>query len=208
MPTGTGKTRLAIALTDLMKRGNWASRMLFLADRTNLLAQAKKNFQALMPDVTVENITQTKKGSDKGEILFSTYPTMTNWVVQGHFSADFDLIIGDEAHRSIFQEYKFLFDFFDANWLGLTARRDGIDRNTFEVFGYARSGKNEGPTFNYEMSDAIRKNTLFPPSDWMYPLGLCDTVSNTPNYPKRKRKITRTNSKKMANYRAPSMHKP
>ena len=158
MATGSGKTRTAAALVDVFFKNNWVKRVLFLADRNALVRQAKNNFGEYLPDLSSIDLTEEKE-NDTTRLVFSTYPSMMNKIDNirnaeerfygvGHF----DLIIVDEAHRSIYNRYKAIFDYFDAAVVGLTATpKDGIDHNTFELFGCS----NEDPTFLYELHQAV-----------------------------------------------------
>lgn len=158
MATGSGKTRTAAALVDVLFKNNWVKRVLFLADRNALVRQAKNNFSEYLPDLSAIDLTEEKE-NDTTRLVFSTYPSMMNKIDNirnaderfygvGHF----DLIIVDEAHRSIYNRYKAIFDYFDASIVGLTATpKDGIDHNTFELFGCS----NEDPTFLYELHQAV-----------------------------------------------------
>jgi type I restriction enzyme R subunit len=167
MATGTGKTRTAIALVDLLNRANWAHRILFLADRTALLNQAYRAFQTHLPSVTPINLTHTKDISGANVIL-STYKTMLNAIDRKNSDSDqrlfgvghFDLIIIDEAHRSIYKKYGEIFNYFDALLIGLTATpREEIDRDTHRIFELQQGT----PTFAYELDDAIKDRNLVPP---------------------------------------------
>lgn len=158
MATGSGKTRTAAAMVDVLFKSNWVKRVLFLADRNALVSQAKNNFSEYLPDLSSIDLTAEKE-NDTTRLVFSTYPSMMNKIDNirnaderfygvGHF----DLIIVDEAHRSIYNRYKAIFDYFDAAIVGLTATpKDGIDHNTFELFGCS----NEDPTFLYELHQAV-----------------------------------------------------
>ena len=158
MATGSGKTRTAAAMVDVLFKYNWVKRVLFLADRNALVRQAKNNFSEYLPDLSSIDLTEEKE-NDTTRLVFSTYPSMMNKIDNirnaderfygvGHF----DLIIVDEAHRSIYNRYKAIFDYFDAAIVGLTATpKDGIDHNTFELFGCS----NEDPTFLYELHQAV-----------------------------------------------------
>jgi type I restriction enzyme R subunit len=125
MATGAGKTRTVIALVDLLQRANWAKRILFLADRVALVKQAANAFKAHLPDAAAVNLVTDKH--TEGRVYVSTYPTMMGLINEtdegmrrfgvGHF----DLIIVDEAHRSIYQKYRAIFAYFDALLVGLTA---------------------------------------------------------------------------------------
>ncbi|PLX01428.1 MAG: restriction endonuclease, partial [Marinilabiliales bacterium] len=165
MATGTGKTRTAISLVDIMVRANWAKRVLFLADRNALVTQAKRNFEKLLPNLT--SIDLTKENEDKNtRLVFSTYPTIMNKIdgvrtkeerfyTIGHF----DLIIVDEAHRSVYQKYRAIFEYFDAMMLGLTATpKDDTDHDTYDLF----DEEFQVPTYNYDLDDAISDEFLKP----------------------------------------------
>lgn len=118
MATGSGKTRVAISLVDVLTKADWAKNILFLADRTALVNQAKKNFVNLLPSLTTCNLCENKEDPEVSRMIFSTYPTMMNAIDEtrskdgnrlftpGHF----DLIILDESHRSIYNKYKDIFD--------------------------------------------------------------------------------------------------
>jgi type I restriction enzyme, R subunit len=165
MATGTGKTRTAIALVDLLMRANWVKRVLFLADRNALLTQALRAFKTHLPNATTVDLTQT---TDPGSanIVLSTYPTMYNRLdrMQGdqrQFGpGHFDLVIVDEAHRSIYQKYSALFTYFDSLLIGLTATpRDEVHRDTYRIFEHDPGI----PSFAYELDDAIADKHLVPP---------------------------------------------
>jgi len=163
MATGTGKTRTAIALVDLLMRCNWAKRVLFLADRLALVNQAVGAFKKHLPDAAPVNLVNEK--NTEGRVYVCTYPTMMNLIEQkrggqrrfgvGHF----DLIIIDEAHRSVFQKYRAIFEYFDALLLGLTATpKDEVDRNTYRLFDLE-----EGvPTDAYSYEEAVKDKFLVP----------------------------------------------
>jgi type I restriction enzyme R subunit len=165
MATGTGKTRTAIALVDLLKRANWVQRVLFLADRNALLTQAYRAFKTHLPSVTPVDLTRSKDVAGANVIL-STYKTMLNAI--DRMDADgrlfgvgyFDLVIVDEAHRSIYQKYGEIFDYFDALLVGLTATpRSELDRDTYRIFQLPQGV----PTFAYELEDAVKDSHLVPP---------------------------------------------
>lgn len=164
MATGTGKTRTAIALVDLLQRAGWVRRVLFLADRNALLTQARRAFTAHLPAATAVDITEDRKGTD-ATVVLSTYPTMLNRIERGDGRAvfgpgHFDLVIVDEAHRSIYKKYGALFDYFDALLVGLTATpRDEVDRDTYRVFDLEPGV----PTAFYELDEAILDGYLVPP---------------------------------------------
>lgn len=165
MGTGTGKTRTAISIVDVLARHNWIKNVLFLADRTALVKQAKNNFSKLLPDLALCNLLDNRDNPEEARMIFSTYPTMMNSIddtkakdgkrlfTSGHF----DLIIVDESHRSIYKKYKAIFDYFDAFLLGLTATpKDEIDKNTYTIFDM----ENGVPTFAYELSKAVEDEYL------------------------------------------------
>ncbi|MBQ1947592.1 MAG: DEAD/DEAH box helicase family protein, partial [Clostridia bacterium] len=161
MATGTGKTRISIALSDVLLKAGWAKNILFLADRTSLVRQAHKNFNKLLPNVT----TSIYAGSDtdrdaNARIIFSTYQTMINLInddTREFGIGRFDLIIIDEAHRSIFKKYSTLFHYFDALMIGLTATPRAEDnKNTYQMFEL----QNGHPDFAYELEEAIHDGFL------------------------------------------------
>ncbi|MCX7279049.1 MAG: DEAD/DEAH box helicase family protein [Burkholderiales bacterium] len=171
MATGAGKTRTVIALVDLLQRANWAKRILFLADRVALVNQAANAFKAHLPDAAAVNLVKDK--ATEARVYVSTYPTMMGLINEtddglrrfgvGHF----DLIIVDEAHRSIYQKYKAIFAYFDALLVGLTATpKDEIDRNTYGLFGL----EDGVPTDAYGLEDAIDEGYLVPPRAVSVPL--------------------------------------
>lgn len=165
LATGTGKTRISIALSKLLLEANWAKRILFLADRKSLVSQAKNNFVKLMPEHSCVNLLQ-EKDNIEARIAFSTYPTMMG-LIDGSKEKDkrfygvghFDLIIVDEAHRSIYKKYQAIFDYFDALFLGLTATpKNSIDKNTYASFGLA----DKTPTDAYTFEEAVANKHLVP----------------------------------------------
>lgn len=160
MATGTGKTRVAISLTDVLMRNAWVKNVLFLADRTALVNQAAKNFTKLLPAATVSVLSDNRMPDMNARIMFSTYQTMINYIDTESklFSIGrFDLIIIDEAHRSIFGKYMATFDYFDALLVGLTATpRDQVDKSTYDVFEL-ETGE---PNFSYEFSEAVKDGYL------------------------------------------------
>ncbi|MBQ2065750.1 MAG: DEAD/DEAH box helicase family protein, partial [Paludibacteraceae bacterium] len=125
MEPGTGKTRVAISLVDVLMRNGWVKNVLFLADRTMLVNQAHKNFVKLLPDYTTCVLSDNKSDRDpNARIMFSTYQTMINYIdtEAKEFSVGkFDLVIIDEAHRSVFGKYGAIFKYFDSFLVGLTA---------------------------------------------------------------------------------------
>ena len=160
MATGTGKTRTAIALVDLLRRAEWVNRILFLADRNSLLTQALRNFKTHLPTVTPIDLTKDKN-SDSANVVLSTYPTMFNRISKGlQFSPGyFDLVIVDEAHRGIYKKYQALFEYFDSLLVGLTATpRAEVHRDTYRIFDLEAGV----PTFAYELHDAVAEGHLVP----------------------------------------------
>ncbi|MDD3257244.1 MAG: DEAD/DEAH box helicase family protein [Methanocorpusculum sp.] len=164
MATGSGKTRTVISLVDILIRHGWAKNILFLADRNLLVTQAKRSFNALLPDLSLTNLSE-EKDSLNARAVFSTYQTMINAIDDikdenggrlftcGHF----DLIIIDEAHRSIYNKYKDIFSYFDAHLIGLTATpKDEVDKNTYDTFEL-ESGV---PTYGYDLSEAVSDGYL------------------------------------------------
>ena len=165
MATGTGKTRTAISIVDVLTNCNWVKNILFLADRTELVKQAKKSFNKLIPSLSTINLTSDKVNAENTRMVFSTYQTMMNAIddvktkngkklfTVGHF----DLIIVDEAHRSIYKKYQAIFDYFDGYLLGLTATpRNDIDKNTYKIFEL----QDNVPTYSYEYEEAVSAGFL------------------------------------------------
>lgn len=171
MATGAGKTRTVIALCDLLMRCNWAKRVLFLADRVALVNQAVNAFKRHLPDASPVNLVTEKHA--EGRVFVSTYPTMMGLIDEtrdgqrrfgvGHF----DLVIIDEAHRSVFQKYRAIFDYFDSLLVGLTATpKEEVDRNTYSLFDL----ENGVPTDAYSLDEAVRDGFLVPPKAVSVPL--------------------------------------
>ena len=163
MATGSGKTRTVIALADVLMRANWAKRVLFLADRVALVNQAVGAFKTHLPYASPVNLVTDKKA--EGRVYLSTYPTMMGQIdeleggVRRFGAGHFDLIVIDEAHRSVYKKYKAIFDHFDSLLVGLTATpRDEIDRDTYGLFGL-QSGV---PTDVYDLDDAVADGFLVP----------------------------------------------
>lgn len=161
MATGTGKTRVSISLVDVLMKAGWIKNVLFLADRTSLVRQAHKNFNKLLPSVTTSIYTGGSMQRDpNARIIFSTYQTMINLINDDtrEFSIGrFDLIIIDEAHRSIFKKYGALFHYFDALMIGLTATPRAEDnKSTYQIFQL----KNGYPDYAYELEQAIADGFL------------------------------------------------
>ena len=164
MATGSGKTRTVIALCKVLLDHGWVKNILFLADRNSLVTQAKRSFVNMLPDLSVTNLCEDKENFDS-RCVFSTYQTMMNCIdtvkdenekklfTVGHF----DLVIVDEAHRSIYNKYKDIFNYFDAPLVGLTATpKDEIDKNTYEIFEL----ENGVPTYGYELGQAVTDGYL------------------------------------------------
>lgn len=160
MATGTGKTRVAISLVDVLTRNEWVKNVLFLADRIPLVSQAHKNFVKLLPNMTTSILSEEHDPDTTARITFSTYQTMINYIDRDEkaFSVGrFDLIIVDEAHRSIFGKYASILKYFDALVVGLTATpRDEVDRSTYETFEMEQGE----PNFAYELQDAVAEGFL------------------------------------------------
>lgn len=165
MATGTGKTRVAVALCELLMRANWVKRVLFLADRNALVNQAEKAFRRHLPSSNPVNLPNKGKDDLEARVVVSTYQTMLNmidgaWSDSGERSfgvGHFDLVIIDEAHRSVFNKYKAIFEYFDAPLLGLTATPvNEVDRNTYKLFDL----EDGVPLFAYELEDAVKDGHL------------------------------------------------
>jgi len=162
--TGTGKTRTAIALSELLIRCNWVKRILFLADRTALVLQAERAFRSFLPDCSPVNLVTNKGG--EGRVFLSTYPTMMRLIdaedgkgIKRFGVGHFDLVIIDEAHRSVYQKYGAIFSYFDSLLTGLTATpRDEIDRNTYQLFELDIGM----PTDEYGLDQAVADGFLVP----------------------------------------------
>ncbi len=171
MATGAGKTRAAIALADLLMRANWVKRVLFLADRVALVNQAVNAFKRHLPDASPVNLVTEKEGD--GRVFVSTYPTIMGLIDdrsdgQRRFGVGhFDLVVIDEAHRSVFQKYRAIFDYFDSLLLGLTATpKDEVSRNTYSLFDL----EDGVPTDAYSLEEAVQDGFLVPPKAVSVPL--------------------------------------
>ncbi|SHJ20209.1 DEAD/DEAH box helicase family protein [Lutispora thermophila] len=165
MATGSGKTRVAVSIVDVLTRHNYIKNILFLTDRVALVNQAKKSFSSLLPNLTLCNLLDSRDNPEQARMVFSTYPTMMNAIDEAKTNygsriftpGHFDLIIIDESHRSIYKRYKDIFTYFDAMLLGLTATpKDDIDKNTYSVFDM----ENGVPTYAYELEQAVRDGYL------------------------------------------------
>lgn len=164
MATGAGKTRTVIALCELLQRSNWAKRILFLADRVALVKQAVNAFKRHLPDSNPVNLVTERDAADS-RVYVSTYPTMLGLINEmeegrrrfgvGHF----DLVIIDEAHRSVYQKYRAIFEYYDSLLVGLTATpKDEVDRNTYSLFDLEKGV----PTYAYELNEAVADGFLVP----------------------------------------------
>ena len=172
MATGAGKTRTVIALTDLLMRANWTKRVLFLCDRTALVNQAVNAFKAHLPDSSPINLVT--EGDLDGRVYVSTYQTMVGKIDEyrpdgtrrfgvGHF----DLVVIDEAHRSVYRKYRGIFEYFDSLLVGLTATpKDEVDKNTYDLFDLETGV----PTDAYSLDEAIADSYLVPPHGVSVPL--------------------------------------
>ena len=172
MATSTGKTRTVIALVDVLMRANRVQRVLFLADRTSLVRQAANNFKTHLPNTAVVNLVESREQT--GRVYLSTYQTMMGLIDEKNEDGTrkfgtgfFDLVIIDEAHRSVYQKFGEIFRYFDSLLVGLTATpRDEVDRDTYHLFGLAQGM----PTDYYSLEDAIKDGYLVPPKAFSVPL--------------------------------------
>lgn len=163
MATGSGKTRTVIALVDVLLKAGWIKNVLFLADRTALVLQAKRSFVNNLPELSCANLCADEKDYN-AHVIFSTYQTMIRMIddtkdEQGKiFSCGhFDLVITDEAHRSIYNKYRDIFTYFDAPLVGLTATpKSNIDQNTYDFFDLETGV----PTYGYELAQAVKDGYL------------------------------------------------
>lgn len=163
MATGTGKTRISISLVDVLARSGWVKNVLFLADRTSLVSQAHSSFKDLLPEFPTCVLSENGKDKNIGaRLMFSTYQTMINYIDSEDkiFSTGrFDLILIDEAHRSIFNKYGTIFEYFDSFLIGLTATpKSDVDFNTYRIFN-CESGE---PNFAYGLEEAVKDKYLVP----------------------------------------------
>ncbi len=171
MATGSGKTRTVIALCDMLIRANWVKRVLFLADRIALVNQTANVFKKFLPDAGAVNLITEK--DTEGRVYVSTYPTMMGLINETKDSGrrfgvgHFDLVVIDEAHRSVFQKYRAIFDYFDSLLVGLTATpKDEIDKNTYGLFDLETGV----PTDAYDLEEAVKDGYLVPPKAVSVPL--------------------------------------
>ena len=163
MATGSGKTRTVIALCDCLLKAGWVKNILFLADRNSLVTQAKRSFVNMLPNLSCSNLVE-EKDNYNAHCIFSTYQTMMNCIDTVNDSdgklftcGHFDLVICDEAHRSIYNKYRDIFTYFDAPLVGLTATpKDEIDKNTYEIFEL----ENGVPTYGYDLAQAVKDGYL------------------------------------------------
>lgn len=161
MATGTGKTRVAISLVEVLARNKWIKNVLFLADRTSLVEQAFKNFKKILSNMSYCVLSDKKLANEpNARVTFSTHQTMINYIdaENKEFTCGrFDLVIIDEAHRSVFNKYGAIFDYFDSLLVGLTATpKDEVDANTYQLFN-CESGE---PSFAYSLEEAVKEKYL------------------------------------------------
>lgn len=163
MATGTGKTRVSISLVEVLLRNKWIKNVLFLADRTSLVEQAFKNFKKILPNMSYCVLSDKSLANEpNARVTFSTHQTMINYIdseIKEYTCGRFDLIIVDEAHRSVFNKYGAIFNYFDALLVGLTATpKDEVDANTYQLFN-CESGE---PNFAYSLEEAVKEKYLVP----------------------------------------------
>lgn len=164
LATGTGKTRVSCAISDIFLRNNYVKRILFLADRKNLVRQAKEEtYEKFLPTVPMFVIVDGQKEGDenKARIVFSTYQSMLSIIKDiGHNPygiGHFDLIIVDEAHRSLFNKYAEIFTYFDSLMIGLTATpRNDINKSTYKVFNLDSCI----PNYEYDVVKGVKDGYL------------------------------------------------
>ena len=164
MATGSGKTRTVIGLCKVLLDAGWIKNVLFLADRTSLVIQAKRAFTAFLPNVSNMNLCEEKNNDFNAHVVLSTYQTIMNKIDSSKdeegkvfTSGHFDLIICDEAHRSIYNKYQDIFNYFDSPLVGLTATpKDEIDKNTYQIFQL----ENGVPTYGYDLAQAVKDGYL------------------------------------------------
>lgn len=173
MATGTGKTRVSASIIDFLSKSNWVKRVLFLADRNALVQQAKTNLNDYLPNLPAVDLTKEKE-DESSRIVFSTYQTMINQI-DGEMDGNrrmygvghFDLIIFDEIHRSVYNRYKHIFNYFDGIRLGLTATpKSEADRDTYGLFNL----EPQNPTYAYELEQAVNDKFLVPPRAMSVPV--------------------------------------
>lgn len=156
-------SRLIYLLCDVLLRAGWIKNILFLADRNSLVTQAKRSFVNMLPNLSCTNLID-EKDNYNAHCVFSTYQTMMNCIDEVNdkegklfTSGHFDLVICDEAYRSIYNKYRDIFTYFDAPLVGLTATpKDEIDKNTYEIFEL----ENGIPTYGYDLAQAVKDGYL------------------------------------------------
>ncbi|WP_422936282.1 DEAD/DEAH box helicase family protein [Sinomonas sp. P47F7] len=174
MATGAGKTRTVIALAKLLMEANWVKRVLFLADRVALVDQAARAFKAHLPGSGP--VVLGRDTAADSRVHVATYPTIMNLinaraddgrVQQGFGVGHYDLVVIDEAHRSVYRKYRAIFEYFDSYLVGLTATpQSEVDRNTYSLFDI----EDNVPTFAYELPEAVAAGYLVPPRAVQVPL--------------------------------------
>ena len=159
LATGTGKTRVSISLCKVLANNNWIKNVLFLADRTELVNQARKNYEKLLPSEPMTSLSDEREPNLDARFVFSTYQTMINYINTADLKfsvGHFDLIIIDEAHRSVFGKFGAIFQYFDSLLIGLTATpRDEIDKSTFQLLELE-----DEPNFEYTYKEAVNDGYL------------------------------------------------
>ncbi len=172
MATGAGKTRTVVALVDLLMRAGWVKQTLFLADRVALVKQAVGAFKAHLPDATTVNLVSERR--EEGRVYVSTYPTMMGLIGEAQAGHErrfgpgfFDLVVIDEAHRSVYQKYRSIFAYFDSLLVGLTATpKDEVGHDTYGLFDLEPGV----PTDYYDLEEAVAEGFLVPPRAISVPL--------------------------------------
>jgi len=177
MATGSGKTRTMIALVDQLMRAGWVNRVLILADRAQIVNQIAGAFHTHLPNVESVNLMNVDFASnwDSGsQVYVSNYQTAMNlvngqeWIGERMFGPGyFDMVIIDEAHRSVYQKYRSIFYWFDSLLVGLTATpKDEVDQNTYALFDLEVGV----PTDAYTFDEAVAEGYLVPPVAVAVPL--------------------------------------
>jgi len=172
MATGAGKTRTVIALIDVLMRAGWVKRALFLADRVALVNQTVGAFKAHLPDLPTVNLVSERR--EAGRVYVCTYPTMMGLIGEAQAGEErrfgpgfFDLVVIDEAHRSVYQKYRAIFAYFDSLLVGLTATpKDEVGRDTYGLFDLEPGV----PTDYYDLDQAVAEGYLVPPRAVAVPL--------------------------------------
>jgi type I restriction enzyme R subunit len=156
--TGTGKTRVSIALAKRLLQAGWAKRVLFLCDRKELRKQAGNAFNEHTQEPLYVVGKSKKDAADGARVFIATYPGMMR-IFQKYDVGHFDLIIADESHRSIYNIYGDIFKYYDALEVGLTATPvEMVSRSTCQLFGCDY----KNPTANYPLELAISDGNLVP----------------------------------------------